>query len=395
MNLNSKILLEKLKRVKGKLYNSDFLLTWEQPMEVIEAVSFLATALKKLHARQVDLRVFNSGIAVSQFRDNSTRTRFSFGGASDLLGLQVQDLDESKSQIAHGETVRETATMISFLAQIIGIRDDMFIGEGHEYMKEVGESLDESFREKVLPQRPAVLNLQCDRDHPTQSMADLSHLINYFGGIDNLKNKKIAMTWAYSPSYGKPLSVAQGITGLLSRFGTKLVLARPSGYELTEEAVARAEKQAVASGGSFQVTDSMDEAFADADIVYPKSWAPMSVMHERTRLLRANDHNGLDKLEKHALKLNRQHLDWECDSRRMSMTNGGEALYMHCLPADITGVSCEKGEVAPEVFAKYRLQTYHEASYKPFVIAAMAMLTRFEDPAGIMKKFTKELNELE
>ncbi|MDA3863490.1 MAG: knotted carbamoyltransferase YgeW [Deltaproteobacteria bacterium] len=391
MNLNSKILLAKLERIKGKLYNSDFLLTWDQPMEVIEAVSFLATALKKLHARQVDLRVFNSGIAVSQFRDNSTRTRFSFGGASDLLGLQVQDLDESKSQIAHGETVRETATMISFLAQIIGIRDDMFIGEGHEYMKEVGESLDESFQEKVLPQRPAVINLQCDRDHPTQSMADLSHLINYIGGIDNLKNKKIAMTWAYSPSYGKPLSVAQGITGLLSRFGTQLVLAHPSGYELTEAAVARAEKQAIASGGSFKVTDNMAEAFTDADIVYPKSWAPMSVMHERTRLLRARDHAGLDKLEKHALELNRQHLDWECNSRLMSRTSGGEALYMHCLPADISGVSCEKGEVSAEVFAKYRLQTYHEASYKPFVIAAMAMLTRFENPAGIMEKFAHEL----
>src|SRR5699024_3503848 len=63
-----------------------------------------------------------SGLGISLFRDNSTRTRFSFASACNLLGLEVQDLDEGKSQIAHGETVRETANMISFMADVIGIR---------------------------------------------------------------------------------------------------------------------------------------------------------------------------------------------------------------------------------------------------------------------------------
>jgi ornithine carbamoyltransferase len=144
------------------------------------------------------------GLAVSNFRDNSTRTRFSFASGTNLLGLQLQDLDESKSQIAHGETVRETATMISFMADVIGIRDDKFIGEGDAYMKEVSESVEQSWRDGILDHRPTLVSLQSDSDHPTQSSADMLYLINEFGGLDNLKGKKVAVTWAYSPSYGKP-----------------------------------------------------------------------------------------------------------------------------------------------------------------------------------------------
>ena len=140
-----------------------------------------------------------------------------------MPGLTVQDLDEEKSQIAHGETVRETANMISFMADVIGIRDDMYIGKGYTYQKNVAEAVQEGFDDGVLEQRPTLVNLQCDIDHPTQSMADMLHVINEFGGVENLKGKKVAMTWAYSPSYGKPLSVPQGIIGLFTRFGMDVV----------------------------------------------------------------------------------------------------------------------------------------------------------------------------
>ncbi len=119
-----------------------------------------------MYRANISTRVFQGGLAVSNFRDKSTRTRFSFASAASLLGLTAQDFDESKSQIAHGETVRETANMISFLTEVIGIRDDLFVGYGHEYMKEVADSVETGFRDGVLPQRPAVINLQCDRDHP-------------------------------------------------------------------------------------------------------------------------------------------------------------------------------------------------------------------------------------
>src|SRR6266550_4900686 len=142
--------------------------------------------------------------------------------------------------------------MISFLAEAIGIRDDIFLGEGHKYMAEVSAAVDEGFREGVLPQRPAVINLQCDLDHPTQSMADLMHLQKMFGSLENLKGKKIAMTWAYSPSYGKPLSVPQGIITLMTRFGMDVTLAHPEGYDLVAETVETDARDGKKKGGYFK-----------------------------------------------------------------------------------------------------------------------------------------------
>jgi len=236
--------IEALKSLKSDLYKKDFLLTWEKSEDDLKAVIEIAEILKEMRDQNISTSVYDSGLAVSNFRDNSTRTRFSYASASNMLGLAVQDLDESKSQIAHGETVRETANMISFMSDYIGIRDDMYLGEGNKYMREVGEALDEGFAEGVLPSRPGIVNLQCDIDHPTQSMADLAHLKKEFGSLENLKGKKIVMSWAYSPSYGKPLSVPQGIIGLMSRFGMDIELAYPEGYGLIPEVVEIAKKNA-------------------------------------------------------------------------------------------------------------------------------------------------------
>lgn len=377
--------IERLKRLKSRLYQKDFLLTWKQSDADLESVLLVAEALEQLYRANVNTQVFHGSLAVSNFRDKSTRTRFSFASASSLLGLSAMDFDESKSQIAHGETVRETANMISFLTEVIGIRDDLFIGEGHRYMAEVSAAIDEGYKQGVLPQRTGVINLQCDLDHPTQSLADLMHLKQTYGSLEALRGKKIAMTWAYSPSYGKPLSVAQGIVALMTRLGMHVALAHPEGYDVQPDVVKISHRQARASGGSFSVSNSMAEAFKDADIVYPKSWAPFSVMEERTALLRAGKGKQVEALEKKCIAINDSHKDWECTEEMMALTRGGEALYMHCLPADLTGVSCEHGEVAKSVFERYRLRTYNEAEHKLYVIAAMMMLTRFKKAHAVLE----------
>lgn len=379
MNINPYI--EKLNNLDFKgMYDNDFFLTWEKSYDEIMATLTVADALRYLRENNVSSRIFDSGLGVSLFRDNSTRTRFSFASACNLLGLAVQDLDEGKSQIAHGETVRETANMISFMADVIGIRDDMYIGKGNTYMREVAQALRDGKDEGNLEQRPTLVNLQCDIDHPTQAMADMNHIIHTFGGVENLKGKKIAMTWAYSPSYGKPLSVPQGIIGLMSRFGMDVVLAHPEGYEVMPEVEAVAAKQAKESGGSFTKTNSMSEAFVDADIVYPKSWAPFAAMEKRTKLYGEGDTEGINALEKELLGQNANFKDWECTEELMSKTKDGKALYMHCLPADITGVSCAEGEVVASVFDRYRVPMYKEASHKPYVIAAMIFLAKIASP---------------
>nr|WP_211253963.1 knotted carbamoyltransferase YgeW [Pelobacter seleniigenes] len=363
------------------MYLNDFLHTWDKTDQELQAIFNVAEILQELRKDNISPKVFDSGLGISLFRDNSTRTRFSFSSACNLLGLEVQDLDEGKSQIAHGETVRETANMVSFMADIIGIRDDMYIGKGHAYMKEVSAAVEAGYREGVLEQRPTIVNLQCDVDHPTQSMADAMHLIQSFGGVENLKGKKIAMTWAYSPSYGKPLSVPQGIIGLMTRFGMEVSLAHPEGYEVMPEVEEIAKRNAEKSGGSFTKTNSMAEAFAGADIVYPKSWAPFAAMEKRTNLYAEGDDAGIKALEKELLAQNANHKDWECTEELMAQTKEGKALYLHCLPADISGVSCQAGEVAASVFDRYRVPLYKEASYKPYIIAAMIFLSKFNNPA--------------
>lgn len=370
----------------SKMYNDDFLLTWEKSTDELRALYAVADALRNLRERNISTRLFESGLAVSLFRDNSTRTRFSYASGSNLLGLQLMDLDEGKSQIAHGETVRETATMISFMADVIGIRDDKFIGKGDAYMREVSASVKQAFEDGVLDHRPTLVSLQSDMDHPTQSTADILYLINEFGGLENLRGKKVAVTWAYSPSYGKPLSCPQSLITLLPRFGMDVTLAHPEGYDLMPELVDVAGKFAAESGATFKRTYNMAEAFEGADIVIPKSWAPYAAMEKRTNLYAAGDDAGIDALEKELLAENATHKDWCCTADLMAKTaHGMDTIYMHPLPADINGVSCEHGEVANEVFDYHRDGLYKEASYKPYAIAAMIFLQKAKDPIATLK----------
>ena len=172
----------------------------------------------------------------------------------------------------------------------------------------------------------------------------------------------------------------------MTRFGMDVVLAHPEGYEVMPEVEEVAKKNAEATGGSFKRVNSMEEAFKDADIVYPKSWAPFAAMEKRTNLYGEGDLEGIKALEKELLAQNAQHKDWACTEELMKTTKDGKALYLHCLPADITGVSCETGEVDASVFDRYRDPLYKEASFKPYIIAAMIFLAKFENPQEILKK---------
>lgn len=376
------------------VYNGDVLATWKLGDAGVRFLAHAASALRGLAAAGVSARAFDTGLGLSIFRDNSTRTRHAFRAGCDLIGLASEEMDEGQSQQRHGETVRETAAMISFGTEVIGIRDDIYLGEGHRFMEEVSAAVDEAYREGALVNRPALVNLQSDLDHPTQAMSDLCHLAEKWGGLEGIRGKKIAVTWAHSPSYGKPLSVPQGSIGLLSRFGAHLVLAHPEGYDLEDEPIAAAKRFSAETGGSFTRASSMEEAFVGADAVYPKSWASAAVMRERTRLLRAGERAALSELEKQALAENARHMSWECDEAKMKATRNGDALYLHCLPADISGVSCKNGEVTAPVFEKARLDTYREASYKPYVIAAMILATRVKDPAAALARIAARKSSL-
>ena len=144
-------MIERLKNLKTRdMYLNDFFHTWKESDDELSATFAVAEIFRALRENNISAKVFDSGLGISIFRDNSTRTRFSFASACNMLGLEVQDLDEKVSQIAHGETVRETANMVSFMADVIGIRDDMYIGKGHTYMKEVASAVQEGYERSSL-----------------------------------------------------------------------------------------------------------------------------------------------------------------------------------------------------------------------------------------------------
>jgi knotted carbamoyltransferase YgeW len=336
----------------------------------LETLLALASRLEALDRRGTRTPLLPHQLAYALFFDNSTRTKSAWAGAAARLGMQPVIVDGSSTQVAHGETAAETGAMLGMNAHALGIRHDLILGEGQRFMREVKKGIDEYLAatgdRRVVP----VVNLQCDVDHPTQTLADLLWLRERLG---DLAGKRIAVSWAYSPSYAKPLSVPQGLIALLTRFGAHMTLAQPEGYRLMDEPMAAAATNA-AAGGSFRVVGSMDEAFAGAHAVYPKSWGPWDLMQERVAANRRGDRAAMADIERRALERNARHRDWTCDERRMALTK--DALYLHCLPADIGA------EVSPGVMERFRVDVAREANKKVYVIMALLAAAKVEDLAS-------------
>ena len=299
------------------LNGKDYIETQDWKVEELEHLLDAADDLKaKFHRGEQTILLPHQTVYLLFF-DKSTRTRNAFEAGATQLGAHAHFLDSSATQISHGETGRDTGIILGSMGHGIAIRHDLIPGAGNSYMRQVASSTD-------VP----VVNMQCDIDHPTQTLADLMTMRELFG--KNLRGKKIAVSWAYAPSYAKPLSVPQGLITLMTRFGLDVTLAHPPEYRLMDQTMEAAKKNAEAAGTRFQVTDDMDAAFEGADIVYPKSWGAYDLMSERLEL---KSEKALAENERACLELNNQYKDWICDERRMGLASK-EAVYMHCLPAD-------------------------------------------------------------
>ena len=349
--------------VLNALHGRSMLLTDEWRREEIDTLCGVAEMLERLDRRGKVPPLLRGELHYGLFFDNSTRTKSSWAGASVRLGGTPMVVDGSSTQVAHGETAEETGAMLGMNAHALGIRHDLLLNEGNRFMGAVKNGIDSYLRATGSDRSVPIVNLQCDIDHPTQTLADLCWLREQFP--DGLAGKTITVSWAYSPSYAKPLSVPQGLITLMTRFGMNVRLAHPRGYDLMPQCVESAAAHAAESGGSFTVTHNMAEAFDGADVVYPKSWGPFDLMLERVR-----EPQRMKEIEAAALARNREHRQWICDERLMSRTNDGDALYMHCLPADIGA------EVSPGVMERARISVAREANKKVYVIMALLAVAK-------------------
>jgi knotted carbamoyltransferase YgeW len=362
------------------LLGRSLLTTQEWSTDDLASLRAVARSLADLDRRGIRTPLCPDELAWAVFFDQSTRTKSAWAGAAARLGMQPVIVDGSSTQVSHGETAVETGAMLGMNAHAMGIRHDLILGEGNTFIRDVKQGIDDYLDATDDTRSVPIVNLQCDVDHPTQTMADLLWLEDNF---DDLAGRKITVSWAYSPSYAKPLSVPQGLITLLTRVGADVTLAHPPGFQLTDATMAAAAGNAT-SGGSFRVIDDMDEAFAGADIVYPKSWGAHDLMVERVAANAAGDSDELRAIEQRALERNAEHTDWICDERRMATTADGDALYMHCLPADIGA------EVSPVVMERHRVNVAREANWKMYVVMALLAGAKVPDLAGVLASLEQE-----
>jgi ornithine carbamoyltransferase len=321
------------------LTGRDYIETSDWTVEELEEALAVSIELKERFRRGEPHRLLPDKTLFMLFLDKSTRTRNAFEAGMTQLGGHAHYLDAEKTQVAHGESPKDMGIILSRYGHGIAIRHDLVPYEGNAYMREVA-------RWAEVP----VINLQCDLDHPTQTLADLLTIRERRG--EDLRGLRVAVSWAYAPSYAKPLSVPQGLAMLLPRFGVDVVLAHPEGWDLMPEAMEKARRAAEEGGGSVTVVHDMDEAFRGADVVYPKSWGRLDLFTD----------------EREALAASARHRDWICDARRMALA-APDALYMHCLPAD-------RGyEVTDEVIDGPQSVVYDEAENRLHTGKALLALT--------------------
>lgn len=321
------------------LSGRDYIETADWSTEEIDEALAVAAELKGEFKRGEPHRLLPDKTLFMLFLDKSTRTRNAFEAGMTQLGGHAHYLDAEKTQVAHGESPKDMGIILSSYGHGIAIRHDLVPYEGNAYLREVA-------RWSEAP----VINLQCDVDHPTQTLADLMTIRERRG--QDLRGLKVAVSWAYAPSYAKPLSVPQGLMLLLPRFGIDVIVAHPPGWDLMPEAQARAEALARQGGGSISFSGDMDEAFAGADVVYPKSWGRLDAFAAGSE----------------ALAESAKYRDWICDTRRMALA-GPDALYMHCLPAD------RGNEVTDEVIDGLHSVVYQEAENRLHTGKALLGLT--------------------
>ncbi|MFN3202327.1 MAG: ornithine carbamoyltransferase [Bradymonadia bacterium] len=305
------------------------------PLEDIEALLSLARRLRTEDPGQP----LTGRTLLLAFLSESTRTKASFVEAARQLGANVRDVTAGGFAALKGDEPARAMARIADEGDAIGIRHPLVPGKANTFIETVAGATE----------RP-VYNLQCDLDHPIQTLADLATLRARFGA--DLSGRTVAVTWAYNKAPSQPASVSQGLLSLLPRLGMTVRLAHPPGFELPKAALDRARKGAEAGGGRLEVVADMDAAVEGADAVYPRAWAPFDLLHQ----------------PEEASALAAPFAGWILNEERFARA-APDAVFMHCLPA-------RRGEeVADAVIDSDRSLIYQQADNRLALTKAVLLST--------------------
>ncbi|MDD5604271.1 MAG: ornithine carbamoyltransferase [Eubacteriales bacterium] len=265
------------------------------------------------------------------FTKSSTRTRVSFETGMYQLGGYPLFLSSADIQLGRGESIYDTAKVLSRYINGIMIRT-----YDHNDVIQLAEY-------GTIP----VINGLTDLLHPCQILADLFTVLEHKGGLKGLRLAYV----------GDGNNVANSLLHGCARLGMDIAVASPAGYGCSEAVIKEAEDDAAAMGSRILVTEYPEEAVAGADVVYTDTWVSMGQEEEKKKRLEVFK-------------------PFQVNSRLFEMA-GKEAVFLHCLPA-------YRGfEVTADIIDGPRSLVFDEAENRLHVQkAVMAILMGNQDFSG-------------
>ncbi len=259
--------------------------TWST--QELETLLELAGRLKSLHRERRQHRLLPGRALGMIFQKPSTRTRVSFEvGIAELGGTGLY-LAAGDLQLGRGETIKDTATVLSRYLDAIMIRT----------------FAQADVEELAAHARVPVINGLTDEAHPCQAIADVMTIRERLGGLAGVR-----LTYL-----GDGNNVCASLMVAAAKFGMRFTAATPKGYEPTTEAVQAAREAAAQTGGTVELTTDPAEAARETQVLYTDVWTSMGQEEERDRRLR--DLSGF-RIDESMLRL-----------------AGDDAIVLHCLPA--------------------------------------------------------------
>jgi len=287
-SFSSPELFKLLGELMASLYGRDLLSINDLTTEEIWTIIETARALKNLHKSGVRVRVLEGKTVALMFKKPSTRTRVSFQVAVAQLGGQSFYLRPEEMQLARGETIRDTASVLDRYIDALVIRT-FEQEEVEEYAKWMTKP---------------VINALTDLEHPCQILADLLTIWEKKRRLEGLKVAYAGDIW----------NVAQSWMLAAPKMGIDLYIARPPGYEPHPRILEQATKLAKEYKTKLVVTSDLVEAVKDADVIYANTWFSMGKpeMEKEKRLKDFRPYQINAEVVKHAKE---------------------DFIFMHCLPA--------------------------------------------------------------
>jgi ornithine carbamoyltransferase len=296
------------------LRGKDLINTKDWTKEELDILLDVAADFKRRLYSRIPLNSLDRKTFAMLFFNDSTRTRHSFETALTQLGGHAQYVRSENMRLTldpnptgKGESIKDTAEVLSRFVDGIGIR---LLARSVPEFGRATAIIEEFAKWASIP----VINMMSDIWHPCQAMSDLMTMKEK---IDDLRGKKLVVTWAYSNQM-RDWASAQETAILAARYGMQDTVARPPEFVFTPGIIETGKQYAAANGTKFEEVEDFDEALRDADVVYPRVWVTMDY------------HNHSQEEE---LAIAGKYKDWQFTrEKRDKLTN--KARMIHCMPID-------------------------------------------------------------